>query len=344
MLFGVFLFSVPGENNLVNTPQSAWLIFSSGVLLSFLLAQKDKGVGLLCFLVFISFLRTILINKVPKAALFDWTTVCFSVFLIYFAIRHFNVQENILKYVLVPACLNILLVFLQAMVPQTLPFEKKEICGFFGNAGLTARFLGMITPIFIRYLKAGLPFLLAAILLCQGFVGLLAFMVCCLFVLRKNKKIFYALLVMSLIVFALICFKYSGQTMLRASMMAGTLNGIFYHWFWGWGLGSFVYVVGQVPPEESVYLGIPFNGVKYIMNHPHNEFLFGWWNFGLSFFIISLACAWNILTHYKKELSYSILLGGLVVMVFYFFTPPTLFLMTLALGIHENTNGGVENG
>ena len=78
------------------------------------------------------------------------------------------------------------------------------------------------------------------------------------------------------------------------------------------------------------------------MNHPANEFLFGWWDFGLAFFVISLGYVWKILSDYnpEKTMSFAILLAGLVVMLFFFFTPPTLFLMALALGIYQNTNGG----
>ena len=343
IISGIFFFPMASENNLTHTPQIAWLMFSAGIMFSFVLAKKDRGAALLFALVCISFLSTIIFSRAPKMLLFEGMFLSFSAAMTYCYVRVMDLKEDVLRYFLIPACLNIGLVFIQKFYPDLIPLRSKEICGFLGNAGLTATFLGMTTPIFIKYFKAGLPFLLAAILLCQGYVGLLAFVVCCLFALRNNKKIFYAALAVSVSAFVFICFKHNGQVMLRVSMIAGTLDGIIHHWFLGWGLGSFAPVMARVPMEESVYLGTAFNSRTYIMNHPTNEFLFGWWNFGLLFFITSLAYVWNILTRYKNEndISFSILLAGLVVMLFFFFTPPTLFLMALALGIHENQKGGI---
>ena len=346
ILSGIFFFPMSSENNLTHTPQIAWLVFSAGIMFSFVLAKKDRGAALLFALICISFLNTIIFSRAPKMLLFEGMFLSFAAAIAYYAARDLKLNEDALRWFLIPAGLNIILVFIQKFFPQIIPLQSKEICGFLGNAGLTATFLGMTTPVFIKYFKAGLPFLLAAILLCQGFVGLLAFVVCCLFALRNNKKVFYVLLAASLTTFVFIYFKYSGQVMLRASMMAGTLDGILHHWFLGWGLGSFAPTMARVPMEESVYLGTAFNSRAYIMNHPANEFLFGWWNFGLVFFIASLAYVWNILTRYKNEneMSFSILLSGLAVMLFFFFTPPTLFLMTLALAIYQNKNEGDADG
>ena len=351
ILSGVFFFPMSSESNLTHTPQIAWLVFSAGLMFSAVLWEKDKWISLLFGIILISFLRTILLGLAPKILLFEGMFISFAAAMVYYATRNLNLNENTLRWFLIPAGLNILLVFIQKFFPQIIPLQSKEICGFLGNAGLTATFLGMTTPIFIKHLKAGLPFLLAAILLCQGFVGLLAFMVCCLFYVKahsqlipvKNPKyVFYALLAAIVGTFIFIGFHYSGQVMLRASMAAGTLSGILYHPFLGWGPGSFAPTMERVPMEESVYLGTAFNSRTYIMNHPANEFLFGWWNFGLAFFVISLGYVWKILSDYnpEKTMSFTILLAGLVVMLFFFFTPPTLFLMALALGIYQNTNGG----
>ena len=330
------------ERNLTHTPQIAWLVFSAGIMFSLILAKKDKGLALLFGIVMISFLDTILFGRAPKVQLFEGMFIAFSAALVYYMTSQFRLTESTLKYFLIPSLLNIIFVFIQRFAPDVVPLASKEVCGLLGNAGLTATFLGMTTPIFIRYFKIGLPFLLTAIMFCKGYVGLLAFLVCCLFALRGNKKEFLALLITALCAFAWICFNHQGQVMLRLSMMAGTLDGIFYHWFRGWGFGSFASVMGRVPTEESIYLGTAFNTKNFIMNHPANEFLFGWWNFGLVFFVGSIACVWNTLTHYKSEkaMSFSILLAGLVVMMFFFFTPPTLFMMAMALGIYQNTNGG----
>src|SRR3990167_11492450 len=276
------------ERNLTHTPQIAWLVFSAGIMFSLVLAKKDNGLALLFGIVMISFLDTILFGRAPKAQLFEGMFIAFSAALVYYVTVQFNLTEDKLKYFLIPALLNIIFVFIQRFMPDVIPLASKEVCGLLGNAGLTATFLGMTTPIFIKYFIFGTPLLLAAILICEGYVGLLAFLVCCLFALRGNKKAFWALLMMSLCTFTWVCFNHQGQVILRLSMMAGTLDGIFYHWFRGWGLGSFASVMSRVPMEESVYLGAAFNTKNAIMNHPANEFLFGWWSFGLVFFVGSI--------------------------------------------------------
>ena len=124
----------------------------------------------------------------------------------------------------------------------------------------------------------------------------------------------------------------------RLSMAAGTASGCFYHPIVGWGPGSFLSIISQVKPEDSEYFGVQFNSPKRIMNHPHNEFLYGWWNFGALFLIGMIAYSRRIWIKFRpdKIQSFCILLSGFIVMMLYFFKPPTAFLMAVALGIFEN--------
>ena len=211
--------------------------------------------------------------------------------------------------------------------------------GLMGNGGLTASFLGMTTPLFIAYLPIGLPLLLLAILYCKGFVGFLCFFAACLFYVgKRNWLVFMCGLSVLIGVIIFTVLNYGSFIDYRISAYLGTLDGIMYHFFNGWGLESFVYVVAQVVPENSIYFGQPFNTPNTILNHPHNEFLFGWWNFGLVFFVLSLYMVYQVIRQYssKNELCFHILICSLVVMMFYFFTPPTVFLTVVVFGIYKN--------
>ena len=96
--------------------------------------------------------------------------------------------------------MNIIFIFIQQFAPNMIPLKSDEICGLIGNGGLTATFLGMTTPIFIKYFRVGLGFLLAAILLCKGFVGLLAFSVIIGFHFKEKLKLKFLLPVLIILI------------------------------------------------------------------------------------------------------------------------------------------------
>lgn len=326
-------------------PQMCWLVFCAGMLLSFLLGKQSRMAGILFACISASFLYTALFNKAPKIDLYAGMMTAFAVALTYYWTRATRFQEHDLRFFLIPAVINILFVFLTAVFPKLIPLRSEGVCGLLGAPGLTATFLSMTTPIFLRYFKPGLFALAAAILLCQGETGFLAFMVCLIFHYRKERIVCAELII---ITFLLIVWGYMHEPhayLLRLSMMAGALSGIFHHPFLGWGMGSFVNVMASIPPSDSVYFGVPFNTEKFLMNHPTNEFLFGWWNFGLLFLLSLIAYTVEVFKGFQwhKTMTFEILLCGFVVMMFFMFTPPTLFLMALALGVYENQKRDYQN-
>jgi hypothetical protein len=343
LLTGIVFFPIASETNLTRVPQLAWFIFSGGTMMSFLLHKRNKLAAILLFIVMAQFLRAILVVNVPKVFLYEALMFSLATALVYHAARTSVISEKILKWFLFPALINIIFIFIQKFIPQVLPLKGFDVCGMLGNAGFSAMFLGLTTPLFIRYFKIGIPFLLAAILFCEGFVGTLIF-ISCFIPFMKDRRLRTVLCFTMIAVGFIIFFRYNDQFMIRISMLVGSLDGIMHHPFLGWGMGTFVPVISKIPEAESVYFGVPFNS-NYIMNHPTSEFLFGWWNFGLPFFIGMIIYTFDVLRKILRGSGVlpSILLGGIISMTFSSFTPPSIFLVALTLGMYEKSIGG-QNG
>lgn len=342
VLTGIFFYIIPGQSNLTDIPQMAYFVFSAGIIFSMLIIKKSLLASIMLFIVSFSFLRTMLLGLGPMLELMDSMLMAMGLAVIYYSIRCFGTKEDILKWFLVPACLNIGFIFIQAFYPDKILLRGTEVCGFLGNAGLTATFLGMTTPIFIKYFKLGILPLLVAIILCKGLVGLLAFAVSFIIYFWNTKRILaYSLMAVTMMGFSFVAIQNFGQFLLRIVYMVGSADGAMHHPFLGWGMGTFVSVVSKIPSADSYYFGIPFNSPNHMMNHPHNEFIFGWWNFGISFMVCMILYVVMILKSKTRGTAFSVLLCSLCVMMFYFFTPPTFFLTALALGIHENETGGL---
>ncbi len=341
---GIFLFKMPFEHNAVATPQIAWFILSGGILFGYLIYKENKYLGLLCALMFFSFFRTILFELSGRVFLYESLVIGVICFLIYYVARKIKIEEKILKLFMIPTLLNCGLIYTQYLIPDFLPFIKtNNITGLLGNAGFSGLFLGMTAPIFIRYFPLGLIFILMALLMAKAGVGLIMIIISlfCYILLKKDKPKKYILYLGTIIIFGIILFVSvvnRGEIMLRLSMALGTLHGIMRHPFAGWGLGSFISIVARIPAQESVYLGVPFNSGNYIMNHPHNEFLFGWWNLGILFIPICFLYIRQLIRMFtiEKITTFLIILSGFIIMLTYFFNPPTMLLMILALAIYEN--------
>lgn len=335
-LTGIFFFPL---RNMTDVPQAAYFVFSSGVVFSFLLSKKNQILGCLLAWASFIFLYTLLFRQVSPANVLDGMLTTFALVGVYLAARELRFREDLLRWFLVPAAVNIGFIFTQKFFPTILPFKGHEVCGLLGSPGLTATFLGMCAPVFLKYCRWGTPFLLLAIVLCDGFIGMLAFLASwVVYDLGHNKKIWKpVLLILSMAALGYIFFHFP-PIRLRLAMWLGALDGILRHPFLGWGVGSFVEVMARVPEADSMYLGVSFNAGPYVMNHPANEFLYGWWNFGLPFFFLMILASGNTLTSFTRlnRMSYCILLAGFITMMGFMLTPPTLFLLAIALGIFEN--------
>lgn len=326
------------DTNLTKLPQEAWFILSVGGLFSWLLFPKNRIVAAMFLICNLGIFRSFIFELAPKSAAFESTAILYCAGALYYLTRQLELQENCLKWFLVPACLNMVFVFVQKFFPYIIPLQSKEVCGLLGNAGLTATFLGMTTPIFIRHFLLGIPLLFLAIVFCQGSTGLLAFSTVLMFhVWHFNRKVFQSTLIALITTIPAIWHFNHVDIMTRLSYAVGTLEGIMRHPFLGWGAGSFLSIISQIPPQDSIHFGVPFN-TRFIMNHPANEFLFGWWNYGIAFPVLMVLLIVNIFKNYtwRNQVSFGILLASICVATFFMFTPPTLFLLALSLGIYEN--------
>lgn len=346
-LTGMFIYKLPKEQDMFYTAQFAFFILSIVFMFSYLLYKQNKWMGFLCALGGLAFIKTLLFEQASKFYMFESFIIGVCIFLTYYLARTLKLKEDVLKYFLIPAIGNIILVFIQKFEHTILPFIPfdDKISGFIGNPGFTALFLGMTTPIFIKYFKWGLPFLLGAILLCNGFSGFAAFLVSGLVYLYfTNKKIFKIILLMLLligIIFVLSNFYefFMGEVKMRVSGWIGTIDAIIQrHCLFGWGVGNYTSIMARVKPTDSFYFGVSFNSGDTILNHPHNEFLFGWWNFGLLFLVFCIGLIVNTIKRFniKSLMGFSLLVGSLVAMNFYFLSMPAWFILMLALGIYHN--------
>jgi O-antigen ligase len=189
---------------------------------------------------------------------------------------------------------------------------------------------------------------LLAIFFCDSFIAILAAILTILFILYfKNKKFFTILLVLLIIlsgVFAGILvkghlLKIREGIAFRLSSYLGTFHGIRYNPILGWGIGTFEPIIAMVKIEKSAYfMGRSFNTGSAVLNHPHNELLYGWWNIGILFPILIIALFIKKLKSFNENnlLTSAIIFCGFIIMNGCFLNPPLWILLMFALGIHDN--------
>ena len=125
--------------------QYAFFIFSVGILGSCLLYKKNKWIGLLGAIAILGFFKTFVFQNNIEEYLFKEFIGGTFIFLLYYAIRELNIKEDIYKWFLIPACLNIGLILMQHFDGIILDFMPvKEVTGFLGNKSLTACFLALL--------------------------------------------------------------------------------------------------------------------------------------------------------------------------------------------------------
>lgn len=347
ILNGIFTYRVGDEINRFFTAQLALFLLSLGVLGGILLWEKNKWIGCLAFVYSFGVFKTLLFEGAPKIFIFGTTLVGIALFSMYYLIRHFKFKEEYLKWFLIPIIINILVIYVQKFDYTLLKhLPVKGITGLIGNPGFVSLYLALATPLFLKYCKWGIPFLLGAIIICNGGVGFIACVVSgFVYLYYTNKKVFkISAITMMILSFIYIPFFVSGkwghkgEAHLRLAMMAGTLDGILENPILGWGVGSYIPVMAQVKPENSEYLGRKFNTPTAILNHPHNEFLFAWWNVGILAMVFMVLYIGSLFRKFTKRkiLSFSIIVAGVICMSGYFLRLPTWVFLLTALGIYEN--------
>ena len=349
--------------------QYAFFIFSVGILGSCLLYKKNKWIGLLSALASFGFFRSYALQHTYSIeTLFQEFIGGALIFLLYYIVRELNIKEDKLKWILIPAILNIALLWIQKFDMNLLNFIRvtPKVTGFLGNPSLTIAFLCLTTPIFIKYIPKMIPILFLTGLMCESRIPLLALLVSMLVYYKfTNIKAFRVwgfvlCLFIGFLIFNLVI-PLNGKCLLnnnlfgkawfkeRLSMQVGALDGISKNPILGWGLGSFIPIVSQIKEEDSYYCGQAFNSRVYsgankdknpaiIMNHPHNEYLYGWWNFGIMWVVLLIFLIRDTIRKFKEEciLSFSILIGAFTLALGYFFTYPVWMIVALTLGIYHN--------
>ena len=357
VLTGVFTYQMVDKNRF-NTPQFVFFIFSFGALGSYLIYRFNKYLGYLAGLCSLMFLKTILFQQAPDVFIYEAGLAGFSIFGIYYFTRVMNLQEDILKWLLVPAILNIGLIILQVFDHNaTRILSVQGLSGFLGNPGVTGAFLGITTPLFIRYFKKGLWFLALALILCGSTTGIISGLLSSAFYLNYTNKKYYRLVVLiicMLVTLVSITFLMSKWNYMMVQMYqrlvfwAGTLDGIKHDPILGWGVGSFEPIMATIPQSESYYLGGYFNYAGAIMNNPHNEWLLGWWQLGIGFPILVGMYLFDLHKYIteNKALSFAIITACLITSFTYFFSYPIWMILMLSLAVFENGDitKGVENG
>ncbi len=341
--------------------QYAFFILSSGLLGSYLLYKKNKWIGLLGAIAMLGFFKTFVFQNNIEEYLFKEFIGGVFIFLLYYAVRELNIKEDIYKWFLIPACLNIGLILIQHFDGIILDFMPvKEVTGFLGNKSLTACFLALTIPIFIRYIPKIIPILIVTVFLCESRVPLIVMLITTMVYYREiNIKLYRIYLSIFLIFISIFLMNivlqkdFLNQKLLgyfwfkeRGSMQIGTLDGIKHNPILGWGIGSMIPITSQVKEADSYYFGGYFNSKDYktgkdpaiIMNHPHNEYLYGWWNFGILWVIGLIGLIVSIFRQFRKEfiLSFSILIGAMILGLGYYFIYPVWFLVALVLGVYHN--------
>lgn len=341
---GIFLFKVPFEHGIVHTPQLVWFIFSASILGSSLIFGLNKYLGLLAGVGSLGFLRTVLLSKASILYVREDFLIGVSIFVTYYAVRMLKIRLSVFKYFLIPGWINILFIFIQVYNPALFPFMGAvNITGLLGNAGFTAVFLGLLVPVFIKYCPIGVPLLFYAIILCNGGVGFIAGLVSGLVYLFFTHKTTFKIVIISILIilpfYSMTLFRKSHYSEFKARLAYAvfTLDGIKQHPFLGWGLSSYPSIVARIPNRQYLGVDIKTPGVMNA-NHPHNEILSGWWNFGILCPLLIIGYLISIVKRFEKKfiLSFAIISGAVAASLGTIFTAPVWFLTALALGIYEN--------
>lgn len=358
ILSGVFHYKMNGLTRFYPA-QFGFFVFSIGLIGSCLLYKKNKWLGLLAGLFSFGFLKTYLFQQAIEVFLFKETIVGIGIFLLYYIVREFNLTENILKWFLIPAGLNIILVLAQKFDGNILNFMPvKNFTGFLGNPSVTSTYIALITPIVLRYYPKFLPLLILTVVVCHSRIPFIVMIVSGLLYLFYENRKWFKIGVTGVVISAILFIVFLSFNRIyrqswfnwfpeRASMIVGTLDGIMHNPVLGWGIGSFEPIMQQIKEEDSVYCGVAFNErdyyadgykLKKYMNHPHNEYIYGWWNVGILFPVLLLCLLRNISRRFIKEkiLSFSILAGGMVLGIGYFFAYPVWFMLVTVLGVYDN--------
>jgi O-antigen ligase len=343
ILSGIFYYAMVNQDRFYPA-QWAFFIFSAGILGSLLLYEKNKWMGLLAGLCSLMFLKTFLFQHAPQFNLFENMLTGIGIFGIYYAVRQFNLTEDYLKWFLIPAILNIILIIIQTFDHNFLSFMPVNgVQGFLGNPSVSGCFIAMTTLIFVKFFPHGLFLLFFAIVLTKSITAITIFLTGLLCYAWLGKYPHRMILTILCVLLAASGLFYQRQRILsdvrhRSAMYLGTLDGIKHNPILGWGIGSFEPIMSKIKPEDSRYGWGQFNYQDAIMNHPHNEILYGWWNMGIMFPVLFFGLLWQVIRKFKREnaLSFSILMGGVVCMMGYFLQPPLWFLLMMGLGIYHN--------
>ena len=328
--------------------QIAVFTFVSGILGAMLLWKFNKLISILSGLLIFGVLKTIVLQEAPLLNIYESAIQGFGIFIVYYFFRSINTKEDLLNWFLVPSVLNILIIFVQKLdhhILYFLPFDS--VTGLLGNPGMSAGYIALTMPLLYKRSKILCLLGLMAIIFCNASMAFLASVSGVMFYLYFNKRRNFRIGFLLLILFSLLFIKfadinsYKNEIHFRATMIVGATHFGLHNPVLGWGVGAFAPIMSIVKPEDSIYLGIPFNTPHAFMNNPHNEIVSGFCKIGIAFPILIVLIFIDKIKRFNPNnvMPFSILIAGSVYSMGYFFTLPLCLLFISALSIYENQGG-----
>ena len=149
-------FNFQNQNNSFYVAQLSFFWLITGLFGAYLVYTKNKYMGAMVALLSFGLFKTFLCDHAPKTYMYESALIGYSFFIIYYFIRHFEFKENMLKWLMIPASINIFIVFIQAFDKSPIPFlNTSQVSGLLGNEGMAGVYLGLISIVFLKYWKLG---------------------------------------------------------------------------------------------------------------------------------------------------------------------------------------------
>ena len=334
ILGGSLIFSsFEGVKSAFDFPKVFYLVTAGGLFASFYLWRVNRLAGLFSGLVSLCFLRTSLYYMAPAHLIsYNFITI-FSCLGFYYIARRLSVSlEDLKKYIFPFILINIGMCFYQIFIYKGfMQFDVEQLTGFMGSTARVAPLLSMSIPLVVSKfgLIASFP-ILFVLYHCKTLFGIISavsgmFLFSVLQIPKKTTLILLCLLIA-------LCGIYfranevktmSPQVDYRIAVWTETLDHIFRsekHALFGWGLGSFHAIFTNPDTLHKRVNGTVYNYKDSWTNHPHNEFLLGWFEMGVGFIILSMTYLIDLvqkMVKYRKDRELAVIFSSIVSLVIY---------------------------
>lgn len=357
--FSLVFSSFQGVKSAFDLPKVFYLISLSGAFGSFYLFKVDKLAGLFGFLTTFNFLATSLSFSAPGfLSSYGFLTIV-ATLSFYYAARRMGVCLKDIGQTIVPFILaNILLSLWQIFIKRSyLGIDITQTVGFMGSTSRLASLFSVTAPIMLESIGvAALVPIFFLLFKCKSLFSIIAVLSgLSTYVFFKAKRKSICLLVCLLSILCLIIYAQAVELdgfVLSLDQRIGVwleaMNRMFANpsrLLTGWGLGSFHAIFTNIDTANfsPTGLGTRINYEGAFVNHPHNEFLLGFFEMGyLSVILSFLVCARvlvNTVTNLKDseiQTLASCLVAFFIFMNGYFLTMSMWAVLAVVLAAFEN--------